>query len=462
LSWKVVEYKTYVWLPYYFLNHEANEVGKIKGGHVMFLLVDHHEPGFGEKGRRKSELWSKRFQSVVDGIQDDYGNPVQYSWFYPYDHKNPAVLSYLNELVYKGLGEIEFHWHHGPHSNKTFAADLAEAIQWFNSFGIMRSADPAAKVAFGFVHGNWALDNSEDEEHSDWCGVNRELDILEKYGCYADFTFPTLGFVAQPKQVNSIYYATDDDGPKSYNTGSAVRVGGRPPGLMIFQGPIGNDWHDLNWDCAAIEKDGEFRPHRAALWLRNAPSVKSKEDWLFVKVNTHGLQSRDVILSENFRELYLEMKEICKKNGLSLHFVTARQAYNIVKAAEAGMNGDPELYKDYAIKPPVNKFVFIENPLNKIVVTDSLIELKPLHKDYMNNYEFNKGPILSVSGIFDDYRCQLEDNGNWHLNVKASAVKLVTKNTVKIDEKAVLYKKRGDGAHVYSFNASTPVDVYLK
>ena len=34
-----------------------------------------------------------------------------------------------------------------------------------------------------------------------------------------------------------------------------------------------------------------------------------------------------------------------------LHYVTAREAYNIVKAAEAGMGGDPESYRDFAIAP---------------------------------------------------------------------------------------------------------------
>jgi hypothetical protein len=33
-----------------------------------------------------------------------------------------------------------------------------------------------------------------------------------------------------------------------------------------------------------------------------------------------------------------------------LHYVTAREAYNIVKAAEAGLTGNPEKYRDYLVK----------------------------------------------------------------------------------------------------------------
>jgi hypothetical protein len=35
-----------------------------------------------------------------------------------------------------------------------------------------------------------------------------------------------------------------------------------------------------------------------------------------------------------------------------LHYVTAREVYNIIKAAEAGMQGDPGQYRDYILPAP--------------------------------------------------------------------------------------------------------------
>ena len=35
-----------------------------------------------------------------------------------------------------------------------------------------------------------------------------------------------------------------------------------------------------------------------------------------------------------------------------LHYVTSRELYNIVKAAEAGLDGDPARYRDYVLPPP--------------------------------------------------------------------------------------------------------------
>ncbi|MCK4596470.1 hypothetical protein KAU04_00470 [bacterium] len=37
-----------------------------------------------------------------------------------------------------------------------------------------------------------------------------------------------------------------------------------------------------------------------------------------------------------------------------LHHVTARQMYNIIKAAEEGKRGDPHLYRDYLLHPGKN------------------------------------------------------------------------------------------------------------
>lgn len=35
-----------------------------------------------------------------------------------------------------------------------------------------------------------------------------------------------------------------------------------------------------------------------------------------------------------------------------LHYVTSREVYNIIKAAEAGESGNPNLYRDYHLPPP--------------------------------------------------------------------------------------------------------------
>jgi len=42
------------------------------------------------------------------------------------------------------------------------------------------------------------------------------------------------------------------------------------------------------------------------------------------------------------------------RRGLKLHYMTAREAYNVVKAAEDGQTGNPEDYRDWRIPRPLN------------------------------------------------------------------------------------------------------------
>ena len=49
--------------------------------------------------------------------------------------------------------------------------------------------DATGRISWGFIHGNWALDNCRSDGRM--CGVNNELDVLRETGCYADFTLPS-------------------------------------------------------------------------------------------------------------------------------------------------------------------------------------------------------------------------------------------------------------------------------
>ena len=39
------------------------------------------------------------------------------------------------------------------------------------------------------------------------------------------------------------------------------------------------------------------------------------------------------------------------QSGYRLHYVTARELYNVIKAAEAWETGDPSQFKDFSIPP---------------------------------------------------------------------------------------------------------------
>jgi hypothetical protein len=51
---------------------------------------------------------------------------------------------------------------------------------------------------------------------------------------------------------------------------------------------------------------------------------------------------------------YLESKYNDGENYV-LHYVSAREMYNIAKAAEAGESGNPHQFRDYLVKAPSYK-----------------------------------------------------------------------------------------------------------
>src|SRR5690606_33635728 len=138
---------------------------------------------------------------------------------------------------------------------------------------------------------------------------------------------------------------------------------GRPAGdgLMIVQGPLGLMWTDRKAGVLPRIENGDVRrtnpptPQRVDFWVKTGVHVQGRPDWIFVKVHTHGTQERDIdaLLGPPVEEMfrYLESRYNDGRN-YALHYVSAREMYNIAKAAEAGETGSPGLYRDYIIGRP--------------------------------------------------------------------------------------------------------------
>jgi hypothetical protein len=347
---RVASARADLWLPGYLGSLVDRKPTPAGTRHVLFLFVDHYEPGRGEEGVRLNREWLARWREFADRHRDSTGRRLQHTWFYAYDHHNDALMPELAHAVYDGYGEIELHWHHGNDTNESFPPKLAAALAWFRSYGALVSAD--GRTAFGFIHGNWALDGAGPPER---CGVTRELTILKQAGCYADFTFPAAGNAAQPRKVNSIYYAFDDDRPKSYDSGVDAVVGTRPAnGFLLVEGPIALKWGLHVTDSGAIEVRHEASPERVDRWVQAGIGVKGRPEWVFVKAYTHGIQGRNVVFSEETDRMLQHLEERYGRGDWRLHYVTAREAYNVIRAAEDGRSGDPEAFRNYELPPPIN------------------------------------------------------------------------------------------------------------
>ncbi len=328
--------------------------------HLIFLFVDHFEP----RAPEEALSWAREYPERARRFADAAGHSPRHTWFY--DEDNPRILDILGGLCRKGFGEIELHLHHSRDTAESLREKLEERKRRWSAQGAMVTVGRGERCRFAVIHGKWSLDNSRGPEH---CGVNNELTVLREAGCFADFTFPAWGPM-QPRRVNSLYYATDDPArPKSYDDGTPVAVGRPPSGdLMIFQGPgrlsgipaacawlPGAAWlADRLWLTCALDAHLPPWPGRVDRWVRANVHVAGRPEWVFVKVHTHGAReaNRAACLGGGFDRLHSRLREGYNDGAAwRLHYVTAREAYNIVKAAEAGHSGDPEAYRDFETPP---------------------------------------------------------------------------------------------------------------
>ena len=364
LSWAIRARNMQIWLGSYLRRKRPPPVdGPV---HVMFCFVDHFEPNWGRVDmatqRARVDRWCRDYRALAGAHRDADGRPPQHSFFYPEEEYVEEHLDKLAQLCADGYGEIEIHLHHDNDTAENFNATIDRFNKLLHERHGALPRDPrTGQLRFGFIHGNWSLDNSRADGR--WCGINNELILLRELGCYADFTLPSAPSDTQTKTSNAIYYATDDPlRPKSHDSGVPVRVGGEASGdLMIVQGPLGLNWRERKFGVLPRIENADVRrgcpptPERVDAWVATGIHVEGRPEWVFVKVHTHGTQERDMdtLLGDAAQRMHEHLERVYNDGKRHvLHYVTARETYNIIKAAEAGKRGDPNTWRDFELPRP--------------------------------------------------------------------------------------------------------------
>jgi hypothetical protein len=313
---------------------------------VWVAFADHFEPRWRGAdlvtARQRVELWRRGWPEIARRWQDAAGRPPTYTYFFPEEQYHPLLLEPLAEMAAAGIADVEVHLHHDGEGAGNFVDRLSSFTEsLYYRHGLLRKE--ADKITFGFIHGNWALDNSLPD--GKWCGLNNELTLLRKLGCYADFTLPSAPSPAQTRLVNTIYWATDDpDRPKSHDTGVPVAPGSPGRGdLLMIPGPLGfNFWErPLRPRLETGELAAHHRPsmERARLWLRLAPRIG---DDVFVKLFAHGAPERNAaaLLQGDLQAAIRRLLAAAGELGSSVHFVSAWQMRQVIEAVCRG--SDPQ------------------------------------------------------------------------------------------------------------------------
>ena len=334
--------------------------------HVMFCFVDHYEPMWGKADlpaqRARVDRWCRDYRALAGKHRDADGRAPQHSFFYPEEEYVEEHLDKIAALCADGYGELEIHLHHDNDTEANFRTSMSRFCKVLHErHGSLPRDSVSGELRFAFIHGNWCLDNSRPDGR--WCGLNNELILLRELGCYADFTMPSAPSDTQTRTINSIYYATDDPSkPKSHDTGVKVRVGGQPSGdLMIVQGPLSLNWRDRRFgimpriENADIRRSSPPTPARVDAWVRTGIHVEGRPEWIFIKIHTHGTQEGDMdtLLGPKMDAMHEHLERVYNDGkNFVLHYVSARETYNIIKAAEAGKQGNPADYRDFELAPP--------------------------------------------------------------------------------------------------------------
>ena len=366
------------WLFPYLLRKRRPSVSGVTD--VLLCICDHFEPfhdATREEAFRRLDRWRQDFPALSDGFRDADGTRPAHTFFYPIEQVDHDVLDTIAGICGDTHAEVELHLHHDNDTAENLRRVLERGKEEFLQHGFL-CRDPQGSVRYGFVHGDWALDDSHPTGRK--CGVRNELTVLAETGCYADFTMPSAPDPCQTRTINSIYYATDTPEPKSHDTGEPMRANAaargdqpscrvcvtsarqaaRPPAeggrLLLVQGPLGLNWRRRKWGLLPRLENAEISgvspptAERMRIWVDLGVHVLGRPEWVVVKLHTHGAlpANTSVLLGEPMRAFHTAVaQQFNDGECFRLHYVTARELVNILHAAEDGHAGDPGEFREY-------------------------------------------------------------------------------------------------------------------
>jgi hypothetical protein len=330
--------------------------------HLLFAMCDHYEPLVQAAppgvGRERVRAWAEGYPAAFGRFRDAEGRPPRHTFFFPGEQYAPELLEPLAGLARGGFGEVEVHLHHDGDTPASLRGSLDQAVAAYERHGLV-SRDAQGRPRWAFIHGNWCLANGRRDGR--WCGVDSELTVLFDAGCYADFTFPSGPDETQHGIVNRIYWPVGDLARRrAHERGERARVGKvYRDRLLLVEGPLALKRRPGRLapriEDGAVHAGDPPTPHRVDAWVDQDIHVAGRPEWVFVKIHAHGAKEANAasLLGEPGRRLheYLQARYNDGRRWI-LHYVTAREMYNIAMAAMEGAGGNPGEHRDRLVAPP--------------------------------------------------------------------------------------------------------------
>jgi hypothetical protein len=128
--------------------------------------------------------------------------------------------------------------------------------------------------------------------------------------------------------------------------------------ILLIEGPLALARRPgqlaLRIESAAVTAHDPGTPARVRTWVAQHIHVEGRPEWVFVKVHTHGAPDDQAasLLGAGGDTLHAALARYNDGRRYRLHYVTAREMYNVAAAAMDGKTGDPAAYFDYLLPPP--------------------------------------------------------------------------------------------------------------
>jgi hypothetical protein len=199
------------------------------------------------------------------------------------------------------------------------------------------------------------------------------MEILARTGCYADMTLPSAPDQSQVAVINQIYECGHSlEQPVPHRDGIRLGSRGREPQLpVIIQGPLVFNWTRRikgipvpRIEDGALAANQGLDDARFRRWISANVTVEGRSDWVIVKLYCHGFFDSDqsICIGEEARRFFGDLVATGERTGkYSVHFATAREAFNIAMAAAAGHSGDPHDYRNHILTPVMDEPTLIGN-----------------------------------------------------------------------------------------------------
>ena len=366
---KLGQKELHLWVGAWLKDRARKAVLRRREGtrHLLFAICDHYEPLHGgadyATGKARVDAWRTRYPALARAFRDADGRPPRHSYFFPGEQYDARFIEPLAEMCALGMGEVEVHLHHDGDTRETLRERLEKTLADLNRHGVLAKTRVDAKPAWAFIHGNWCLANARRDGR--WCGVDDEMDLLWELGCYADLTFPSAPDESQPGIVNSIYYPRGDvSRRRAYEDGAPIRVGTpRQDRLLLIEGPIAlarrrspsASASAIRIESSALDRSDPPTAARLATWVEQEVTVGGRPEWVFVKLHTHGAPEKnaEILLGDTMMRFHEELARAHDDGEKwKLHYVTAREMFNLARAAMDGRRGEPSEWFDYEIPAP--------------------------------------------------------------------------------------------------------------